>query len=309
VPLDSDAERYLERLAALGAPPITELTPAEVRLASEATAADLFGPTDPVGAVFDQALPGPVRTRVYQPAGAARDLPVVVYFHGGGWVAGSLDTHDGVCRALCARTPCVAVSVDYRLAPEHRFPAAVQDAWAATAWVAEHAGSIGGDASRIAVGGDSAGGTLAAVVALRARDHGLRLALQLLVYPATEHDFETPSYREFAAGYGLTRDAMDWYWAHYLGPDGDGSSPEASPLRADDLSGVAPACVLTVEFDPLRDEGEAFAERLRTAGVPVESRRIAGLIHGAYRMPGTIPRAGELLDASATALRAAFGGG
>lgn len=307
MPLDPDAERYLERLAALGAPPITELAPADVRLAAEATAAQVFGPTDAVGAVFDQALPGPVRTRVYQPAGGARDLPVLLYFHGGGWVAGSLDTHDGVCRALCARTPCVVVSVDYRLAPEHRFPAAVEDAWAATAWVAEHARSIDGDASRIAVGGDSAGGTLSAVVALRARDHGLPLCLQLLVYPATDRDFETPSYREFADGYGLTRDGMRWYWEHYLGPDGDAASPEASPLRADDLAGVAPACVLTVEFDPLREEGEAFAERLRMAGVPVESRRIPGLIHGAYRMPGTIPRAGELLDVSVAALRAAFG--
>lgn len=306
--LDPDARRYLERLSALGAPPITELAPAEVRLAAEATAVDLFGPTDAVGAVFDQALPGPVRTRVYQPAGAERDLPVLVYCHGGGWVAGSLDTHDGVCRALCARTPCVVVSVDYRLAPEHRFPAAVEDAWAATAWVAQHARSIGGDPSRIAVGGDSAGGTLSAVAALRARDHGLALRLQLLVYPATDRDFETPSYREFADGYGLTRDGMRWYWEHYLGPDGDATSPEASPLRAGDLAGVAPACVLTVEFDPLRDEGEAFAERLRAAGVPVESRRIAGLIHGVYRMPGTIPRAGELLDVSAGALRNAFGG-
>ena len=228
MPLGPDAKSYLERLAALGAPPITELAPAEVRLAAEATAADLFGPTDPVGAVVDQALPGPIRTRVYQPPGGARDLPVLVYFHGGGWVAGSLDTHDGVCRALCARTPCVVVSVDYRLAPEHRFPAAVEDAWAATAWVAEHAASIGGDASRIAVAGDSAGGTLAAVVALRARDHGLALRLQLLVYPVTDPDFDTPSYGEYASGYGLTRDGMRWYWDHYLGPDGDGSSPEAA---------------------------------------------------------------------------------
>jgi acetyl esterase len=306
VPLDPDAKRYLERVAAVGAPPVTELTPAEVRLSVEATAAELFGPTDAVGAVVDQALPGPVRTRVYQPPGGLRDLPVLVYFHGGGWVVGSLDTHEGVCRALCARTPCVVVSVDYRLAPEHRFPAAVEDAWAATAWVAEHATSIGGDPSRIAVGGDSAGGTLAAVVAVRARDHGLPLRLQLLVYPATDTDLETASYRELADGFGLTRDAMRWYWDHYLGPDGDRTDPEAAPLRAGDLAGVTPACVLTVEFDPLRDEGEAYAERLREAGVPTECRRISGLIHGVYRMPGTIPRAGELFDVSVAALRSAF---
>ncbi len=306
MPLDPDAKAYLDRLAALGAPPVSELAPAEVRLAAEATAVDLFGPTDPVGAVVDQAIPGPVRIRVYQPPGAAPHRPVLVYLHGGGWVAGSLDTHDGVCRALCARTPCAVVSVDYRLAPEHRYPAAVEDAWAATAWVAAHATSIGGDASRLAVGGDSAGGTLAAAVALRARDHGLALALQLLVYPVVDHAFDTGSYEAFATGYGLTRDAMRWYWEQYLGPAGDGSEVEASPLRAPDLAGVAPAHVLTVEFDPLRDEGEAFAERLGVAGVRTTARRVDGLVHGCYRMPAIMPRANELLDSSASALRTAF---
>ena len=304
--LDSDARAHLERLAALGVPPVNELTPAEARLAAEATAADLFGPTDPVGTVVDQAIPGPVRTRVYRPAGDEQGLGVLVYFHGGGWVVGSLDTHDGVCRALAARTPCVVLAVDYRLAPEHQFPTAVDDAWAATAWVAEHAASIGGDPDRIAVGGDSAGGNLAAVVALRARDHGLSLRLQLLVYPVTEAAFDTPSYREFASGYLLTRDAMRWYWEQYLGSDGDGDDPEASPLKASDLTGLAPAHVITVELDPLLDEGEAYAGRLRDAGVRTTTLRGAGLIHGCYRMPGVIPRANELLDSSAQALRAAF---
>jgi acetyl esterase len=309
MPLDPDVSAYLARLAALGVPPMHELSPEEARRSTEVTAAELFGPTDPVGAVVDRVLPGPLRVRIYEPLGNGDERPALVYFHGGGWVVGSLDTHDGVCRALCARTPCVVVSVDYRLAPEHRFPAAVEDAWAATAWVAEHARSLRADPARVAVGGDSAGGTLAAVVALRARDRGLRLALQLLVYPVTDRDLDRPSYLAHAEGYGLTREAMRWFWNHYLGPDGDPTHPEATPLRAADLRGVAPAHVITVELDPLRDEGEAYAERLREAGVAVSAVRADGLIHGCFRMPGTLPRANELLDSAAAALRAAFGEG
>jgi acetyl esterase len=274
----------------------------------EAAARDLFGPLDDVGSIVEQTLPGPggpIRLRIYEPAGA-RPFPVLVYFHGGGWVIGSLDTHDGVCRALAARAPCIVVAVDYRLAPEHRFPAALDDAWAATAWVAEHAASIGGDPEQIAVGGDSAGGALATACAMRARDRGLRLGLQLLVYPVTDHRFDTVSYDECADGYGLTRDAMRWFWGQYLGPGGEGSSPEASPLRAPDLGGLAPALVITAEYDPLRDEAEAYAARLEEAGVRVQLRRCEGLIHGFLRLPGTIPRANAVLDEAAAALRDAF---
>jgi acetyl esterase len=306
VTLDPQAKAYLERVAAANLPPLSEMTPAEVRLAGEATAQDLFGRADPVGAVVDRTLPGPLHVRIYQPRGDARDLPVLVYFHGGGWVAGSLETHDGPCKALCARTPCVVVSVDYRLAPEHRFPAALEDAWAATAWVAEHAASIGGDHAKIAVGGDSTGGGLAAVVALRARDRGLALAAQLFVYPVLDCDFSRPSYEEFATGYGLTREAMLWYWGQYIGPDGDPAHPEASPLRAADLGRTPPAHVVTVEYDPLRDEGEAYAERLREAGVPVTLFRAEGLIHGCFRMPAVVGRSNELLDSAAEGLRAAL---
>ncbi len=308
MPLDPDARAYLDRLAATGVPPVTELSPAEARRNTEAAAPGLFGPVEPVGAVVDRTLPGPVGVRVYEPAGQGRDRGVLVFFHGGGWVTGSLDSHDGVCRALAAATPCVVVAVDYRLAPEHRFPAAVEDAWAATAWVAEHAASLGADPARIAVGGDSAGGTLAAVVALRARDRGLRLALQLLVYPVCDAACDTPSYRDCAEGYGLTAAAMRWYWQQYLGPDGDPADPEASPLRASALAGAAPALVLTAEHDPLRDEGQAYAARLREAGVPVTLARYDGLIHGFYRMPAAIGRARNALAASAAALRVAFGG-
>lgn len=306
--LDPDVAVFLEQRAAAGLPPVTGLTPAEAREAAEATAAEWFGPTDPVGAVVDRTIPGPVHVRIYEPPRGAAGLPVLVYCHGGGWVVGSLDTHDGVCRALAARTPCVVVAVGYRLAPEHRFPTALEDAWAATAWVAEHAPAIGGDAGRLAVGGDSAGGNLAAAVALRARDRGLALAGQLLIYPVTDADLERPSYLENATGYFLTRDAMRWYWEHYVGPDGDPFDPEASPLRAADLAGVARAFVLTVENDPLRDEGEAYARRLEESGVPVTLSRYSGVIHGFIRMPGVIARGNAALDECAAALRSAFAG-
>jgi acetyl esterase/lipase len=304
VPPDPDARAYLDRVADAPAP--GEVAPEVARANMAATASELFGPADPVGAVVDRAIPGPVRLRLYEPREGRRPYGVLVYFHGGGWVVGNLDTHDGVCRALCARTPCLVVAVDYRLAPEHRFPAALDDAWAATAWVAEHAASIGANAGRIAVGGDSAGGTLAAGVAARARDHGLSLVLQLLVYPVTDCGFEHESYRENGTGYGLTEAAMRWFWSQYMGPDGDPSDPEASPLRLRNLAGLAPAAVLTAEYDPLRDEGDAYAARLRDAGVPVTHVCLDGLIHGVLRMPGVIPRGREALDVSAAVLREAF---
>ena len=309
MPLDPQVKAYLENTASLGVRPYSELPVEEARRVMEEGAGPLFGPVDAVGAVVDRAVPGPagpVRVRVYEPPGAARPRPLLVYFHGGGWVIGGLDTHDGVCRTLATRTPCVVMAVDYRLAPEHRFPAAVEDAWAATAWAAEHAASLGADPARVAVGGDSAGGNLAAVVALRARDWGLPLALQLLVYPVMDHRFDRPSYREFASGYGMSREDMLWYWGHYLGPDGDGAHLEASPVRAADLAGVAPALVITAEYDVLRDEGEDYVSRLHDAGVPVTLSRYEGLIHGFFRMPGTIARANEALDEAAAALAAAF---
>jgi acetyl esterase len=308
VALDADTQAYLDSLA--GLPGLEALSVEEARAGTEARAAELFGPVDEVASTEDRAIPGPngpIRIRIYRPAGAEGTLPGLVYLHGGGWVIGSIDTHDGTCRALCARTPCVVVSVDYRLAPDHRFPAAVDDSWAATVWLYERANELMVDQMRVAVGGDSAGGNLAAVVALRARDHKLPLVHQLLIYPVCDHDLETPSYRENAAGYGLTQAAMGWFWEHYLGPDGDRSDPEASPLRAGDLAGVAPAFVLTVEHDPLRDEGEAYARRLEEAGVPVTLSRYPGAVHGFIRMPGTMARGHEALDECAGALRAAFG--
>jgi acetyl esterase len=306
-PLDPRVASFLA--SAAQAPPIYELSPNQARRAFARSAGDVVGPPDPIAAIFNCTIPcpsGQLPLRVYRAHGAGPRSPVFVYFHGGGWVIGDLDTHEVIGRSLAARAGCVAVSVDYRRAPEHRFPAAVEDAWSATEWVAENSDAIAVDPLRIAVGGDSAGGNLAAVVAIRARDRGISLAAQLLVYPVTDSRRDSPSYGRFGDGYGLTRRAMAWYWSHYLGPDGDGDHPEASPLRADDVSGAAPAYVLTAEYDPLRDEGEAYAARLAAAGVPVTLRRFDGVHHGFWRMTALLPQATEALDDAASALRGAF---
>jgi len=305
VPLDPQARAFLDRLAELGAPAFGEQPVEEARRAMEEGAADLFGPFEPVP-FEDRELPGPagpIQVRVYSPGGGGS--PVLVYFHGGGWVLGSVETAHGVCSTLARSSGCAVVSVDYRLAPEHAFPAAVEDAWAATVWVAEHAEEVGGRPGALAVGGDSAGGNLAAICSLRARDRSLPLALQLLVYPVLDADLETGSYRAFAEGYWLTREGMRWFWEQYL-PAGDWFRPEASPLRAPDLRGVAPALVITAEYDVLRDEGEAYARRLEEAGVPVTLSRYDGMIHGFFRLPGVIGRARDALDEAAAALRAAL---
>ncbi len=289
-------------MAELGIPGIGELPPEEARATQDAAAAAVFGPLDEVPCE-DRKIAGSIPVRVYRPGDAP--APVFVYFHGGGWVLGSLNTHHGVCATLARLSGCVVCSVDYRMAPEHRFPAAVDDAWASVTWVAENAEEIGGVPGALAVGGDSAGGNLAAVCALRARDAGLSLALQLLVYPVTDADLDTSTYREFAEGYFLTRYSMEWFWDHYL-PEGDRFHPDASPLRADDVSGTAPALLITAGFDPLRDEGEAYARRLEEAGVPVTLSRYDGMIHGFFRMPGAMDKASEALSEAAGALRAAF---
>jgi acetyl esterase len=301
VTLDPQARLLLD--ADRGAPAPYEQSLEELREGYRAASAALFGPADEVASVTDVEAGG-VPARIYRPAGEAGGA--LVYLHGGGWVVGDLETHDPLCRALAARAGCAVVAVDYRRAPEHRFPAALDDAWAATRWVAAQASVLGLDPARLAVGGDSAGGNLAAVVARRARDAGLPLAWQLLAYPVTVHRFDSPSYIELAEGYGLTRRTMSWYWDQYLARPEDGASPDASPLEADDLAGVAPALVLTAGFDPLRDEGEAYAARLEAAGVPTTLVRYDGLIHGFLRMPGAIAAAGAALDETAAALREAL---
>jgi len=301
-PLDPGARVYVERVNA--APPVWVVPLDEARRGTDAETLEVFGPVDAVGSVEDRLLDGPdgpLRARIYRPDDDGPH-PGVVFFHGGGWVVGSVESHDPVCRVIAARSPCVVVSVDYRLAPESRFPAAVEDAWAATAWVAEHGAELGVDGTRIAVAGDSAGGNLAAVIALRARDRGLPLALQILIYPVTDHDLASPGYMHHGVGLNLTRAKMEWYWGQYL--DGaDGANPEASPLRAADLRGVAPALVQTAEHDPLCYEGEEYARLLEAAGLPVTLTRYEGQIHGFVRLGALCPRAGDALAEIAAALR------
>ena len=237
-----------------------------------------------VGEVVNRNLPGPageVPVRIYSPAAGL--LPALLWFHGGGWAFGSLDSADFVCRGIANRAGCRVISVGYRLAPEAKFPAAVDDCFAITKWIADHAADLQVDADRIAVGGDSSGGNLAAVVAQLARDHrGPSLAFQALVYPITDHSFDTRSYRDYGDGYFLTRDAMVWLWNHYLEKAADGNSPLASPLRATTLAGLPPAIVITAEFDPLRDEADAYAARLRADDVSVELVRYESQIHGFF---------------------------
>jgi len=247
---------------------------------------ELFAPPDEpesVGAVRNFTIDGPaggIPVRIYTPEGEG-PFPVFVYLHGGGWVLGNLETHDPTCRALTNATDHVVVSVDYRRAPEHPFPAAPEDCYAAVQWVAENPNAVHGDPSRLVVGGDSAGGNLAAAVAQVARDHdGPDIAYQVLIYPATNHAFDTASYEENAEGYFLTRSDMEWFWDHYLAHEFSGQNPYASPLQARSLDELPPATVLTCGFDPLRDEGAAYATRLDDAGVSVTHRHYEEMIHG-----------------------------
>lgn len=267
----------------------------------------LLGPGEPVASVTDTKLPGPggeIPVRIYRPQIAAPS-PCIVYFHGGGFVIGSIETHDGLCRMIANAAQVVVISVEYRLAPEHKFPAAVEDAYAAVCEVVRQADQLGVDPNRVAVGGDSAGGNLAIVAALMARDRGgPPLAMQLLLYPVADANLETRSYREFALGYMLTREAMAWFWNHYLNDPEEGEQGYASPLRAGDLSKLPPALVITAEFDPLCDEGEAIARRLEQSGVPVTYKCYPGMIHGFIRRAGLLRQGRAALGQIAEALRA-----
>ncbi|MBT2689378.1 alpha/beta hydrolase [Bacillus sp. ISL-47] len=307
--LDPQAKFLLEQMEAMGAPPMSSLTPEEARQTTDFSA--LAGEPEEVGKVENKKISGPggdIPVRIYTPKGEG-PFPALVYYHGGGWVIGDLETVDVPCRLLTNLANCVVVSVDYRLAPEHKFPAAADDSYAAAKWVAENAASIAVDPSRIAVGGDSAGGNLAAVVALMARDKGeISLAYQMLIYPVTNHSYATESYTENADGYLLTKDSMVWFWNHYLQDEEAGKNPYASPLQAKDLSGLPPALVLTGEFDPLRDEGEAYAQRLKEAGVPVEAKRYDGMIHGFFWMPGALEQGRKSIEQAADALNRVFQG-
>ncbi|MGD9891380.1 MAG: alpha/beta hydrolase [Dehalococcoidia bacterium] len=306
--LDPQVQAVLDQMATLGLPAFNTLSPEQARRQMEMTRA-AAPPGDPVHQVEDRTIPGPggeIPVRIYRPEGDG-PLPALVYFHGGGWVIGNIETHDATCRSLTNGAQCVVISVDYRLAPEHKFPAAADDSYAATKWVVDHAAELSIDPARIAVGGDSAGGNLAAVVALMAKEQGgPALVYQALIYPVTDYGYETASYKENAEGYLLSKDSMVWFWDHYLSSPADGKNPHASPLQAKDLNGLPPALVITAGYDPLRDEGAAYAERLKQAGVPVVYTLYPGMIHGFFGMGAVLDKAKEAVGEVCGALRSAF---
>jgi acetyl esterase len=310
MPVDPQVRALLDQAAAAGRPPLRGQSVEESRALMRSMIA-VSGDGPKIGRVEDLAVPGPaadIPVRVYWPGGDG-PFPILVWFHGGGWVLGDLDTADSTCRSLAAKSGAVVVSVDYRLAPESPYPAGVDDAWAAVSWVVANAARLGGDPDRVAVGGDSAGGNLATVTALRAkRNGGPKLLFQLLVYPVTDGTMSRPSYAENGVGYQLTADTMEWFYEQYLG-DGDPKDPLVSPLYAadEDIAGQPPAFVITAEFDPLRDEGEAYARRLEQAGVAVTLVRYDGQIHGFFGLDAFIDAGKAAHDEAATALRAAFG--
>ena len=312
--LAPQARAVLERIARANLPPYPTLGAAGARELYRETRGALAAVPPVLESVEDLHASGPagdLRVRLYRPRGAADagPLPVLVYFHGGGWTIGDLDTHDVVCRVLADLARCAVASVDYRLAPEHKFPAAVDDPVAATNWVAGEAARLGIDARRIAVGGDSAGGNLAAVVALIARDSGgPALAMQTLIYPATDMAADTPSHFRYGEGHLLTRDAILWFRGNYLRDGADEADWRASPLKARDLSRLPPAYVITAGFDPLVDEGRAYADRLQAAGVPVTYECFEGMIHGFVTMGGAIAAANHALARCAQGLRRVFAG-
>jgi acetyl esterase len=308
VPLDPEAKAILETMSGGEEVDPFTLPHTLVREGFSSLTGVTEGPE--VAKVETREMDGPagkIRVRIYSPTGDG-PKPGLVFFHGGGFVVCDLDSHDATCRELANGADCVVVSVDYRLAPEAKFPAAPEDCYAATQWVSREANQLGIDATRIAVAGDSAGGNLAAVVALMSRDRGgPSLVHQLLIYPVTDNRFDTTSYKDNGSGYFLSANMMRWFWHHYLESEADGENPLASPLRAGDLSGLPPATVLTAQYDPLRDEGRAYAKRLEEAGVATTHTDYPGVFHGFFGMTAQIPRARRAVDESCAALRKAFG--
>ena len=308
MPLDPQARKMIEATAALNLPPTSQMTPAQARASVRERSAVL--PREEVASVRDHQLAvagGTVTVRVFTPRGTG-PKPALVYFHGGGWVTGDIETHDGICRTLANAADCVVASVDYRCAPEHTFPTAAEDAYAALQWIAAEANALVVDERRLAVCGDSAGGNLAAAVALMTRDRGgPALAFQALVYPVTDCDFDRPSYKDNAEGYNLTSESMRYYWDQYVPNSADRVHPYVSPIRAASLAGIAPALVITAEYDPLRDEGEAYARALGAAGVPVTLTRYPGMIHAFFRFTNSVDAARAAVAEVVAALQKAWG--
>lgn len=322
--IDPDAQAVLDQYERLNAPPIEDLSPENARnnptlknaveeMAAEQPvlrAATLVKPMpQPVGTISHILIPsikGDILARVFVPKGDG-PFPVLVYFHGGGWVIANLDVYESSCRALCNKANCVVVSVAYRQAPEHKYPAAVEDAYAATQWVIQNAAQLNGDPLRVAIGGESAGGNLATVTCLKARNEGGFMPMaQLLIYPVTDIRMNTPSYHENADAKPLYSAMMPWFWKHYLKDLRQGLEPYASPMLAGDLSGLPPAIVITAEVDPLRDDGELYAKRLEDAGVPVKAKRYTGVMHEFFGLTGVVGKATQAVEEAADELERLF---
>lgn len=309
--LHPQAQAVLDLLNAAPTP-LKDLPPAEARAAYDRFIVPRNFEPAPIGKVEDRMIPGgegQQRARIYWPEGDQTSLPVFLFIHGGGFVIGSIESRDPQCRLICRDANCIVVSLDYRLAPEHPFPAAPEDCWAGLQWLASHAAGLGGDPDRIAVGGESAGGNLAAGLTLRARDAGApKLCAQVLVYPVTDMFFEQnlPSYELLDEDYFLTREQMDWYYACYAPGISQTDDMLLSPCKAEDLSELPPAQIITAEFDPLRDDGKQYGERLAAAGVPVEYACMPGMIHGYWHYGKLIDAASEALTLNIDALKRAF---
>jgi acetyl esterase len=311
--LHPQTKALLDEMNAVDAPPPWEVPLDELRPNFNALVISLQSEGPRLRRVEDRDIPGPhgaIPVRIYWPDNPPEGpLPLFVHFHGSGFVVLGLDSHDNACRELAQGAGCIVVAVNYRKAPENKFPKPTDDAWAATIWAVEHCGELGADSSRIAVGGDSAGGCLAAVVAQRAaREGSPRIVFQLLIYPVTDMSDDTNSYRHFADGYNLTADMMRWFMRCYLNNDEEKSDPTAAPLRAVDVSGVAPALIITASHDPLLDDGIAYAEKLRAAGVQVTHTDYPGHIHGFWNFTACIDAAMEARAEACAALKEAFAG-
>lgn len=308
MPLDPQVKAFLDQAAASGAPGFDQMTVQQAREAIRGLFAT-NAPPQAVKKVEDRVVnAGGVKLpiRIYTPDGNG-PLPILVFFHGGGWVVGDLESHDAPCRALANGAGCIVIAIDYRLAPEHKFPAPADDCYGATKWVVLNAASFGGDPKRIAVGGDSAGGNLAAAVAQMATDRGApTIKYQLLIYPVTNYSYDTASYKNNGENYLLTKNSMQWFWNHYLSNPNDGENPYASPLRGQRLSNLPPAWVMTAEFDPLRDEGEAYAKRMKDAGVSVEYTDYKGMIHGFFSLGHIFDQGKKAVADACAKLKAAF---
>lgn len=307
--LDPQVRALLDRIEQSGAPPYHTLPAVEARQMYDEASLQLRGSPPQPYRVDPLAIPGPASTLnslLYRPS-AELGLPALIYFHGGGYTIGSLQSHDCVCRALCVETGCIVISVDYRLAPEHKYPAALEDAWGATNWLVENAEELGVDPNRIAIGGDSAGGNLATVVCLMAKQAGApRLVYQLLIYPGTDMSCSLPSHQAFAQGYRLTSELIDWFYDHYFSPGDDLNHWRASPLNAESFADLPPAFILSAGYDPLQDENRLYGERMSAAKVPVKHSHYEGMMHGFITMPGVLDKAGEALSECAAELRVVF---